>query len=95
MAQFRVGVTIFRNQLGDDQVEELSRFLQRETGAGTAHEHADRDIVRLAFVLEAADHEEAQAEAEQLVDRAAAGLDWDPQPRAVGAVRVATPPVAP
>ena len=95
MAQFRVGVTIFRDQLGEAQVDELTRFLQRETGAGSAQEHADRDIVRLSFLLEAVDYEEAQAEAERLVDRAAAGLDWDAQPRAVGAVRVATPPVAP
>jgi hypothetical protein len=95
VAQFRVGVTIFHNQLGEAQVDHLSRFLEREAGAGLAQEHPDRDIVRLSFVLEASSHEEAQAEAERLVDRAAEGLDWDAQPRAVGAVRVATPPVTP
>jgi hypothetical protein len=95
VAQFRVGVTIFRDRLGAGQVDELSQFLQRETGSGAAHEHPDRDIVRMSFVLEADDYDDAQAQAEELVDRAAAGVDWDARPRAVGAVRVATPPVAP
>ena len=95
MAQFRVGVTVFRDRLGEDQVEELERFLHSETGGGSAREHPDRDIVRLSFVVEADDPADAQAQAERIVDRAAEGFAWEPQPRAVGAVRVATPPVAP
>jgi hypothetical protein len=95
MAQFRVGVTIFRNRLGEEQMDEFERFLRGRAVSARVQEHPDRDIVRLSFVVEAAGADDAQAQAERLVDEAAADLDWEPQPRAVGAVRVATPPVAP
>jgi hypothetical protein len=95
VAQFRIGVTIFSDRIGAEQVDALEQFLQRETGGGTAQEHSERDIVRLSFTIEAASPVDAQAIAERLVDRAAERLSWEAQPRAVGAVRVATPPVAP
>jgi hypothetical protein len=89
MASYRVGVTIFRDHIGDDGVDALARSLEEQAGGGTAFEQEDRDIVRLTFMIEAEDETAAHARAEVIVDEAAASLEWDAQPRTVGAVRLA------